>query len=313
MKNGRFTGSAAAVAVALGLIFVTQFGSQAQAGARDLSGTWDINYLLSCDASLTQTGSDVTGTFDCVDFAGTLEGTYMSSTRALSLTGSVEGFIPIVIDGEVDSTGDLMGGTFSAEQYVPEGHFVGSRLGTGSAADISGDWAIAIDGVFSGGCTADVEQDGSSLTAESDCGPVSDLEGEFNEASGQVTLTGTVLTQDLTIEAEVSADGSQMFGTWEAFPPNPLSGAFSATRRAGSDATATPVDDGDDDDDDGEDHGTPHPSATAGPAGSPGLAPTGSGPGASSASSPWLYVVVLPVAASVVLLLAAGVVYRRGA
>lgn len=283
---------AAALAIAM-LAYAGAGASVAGAGGTDLSGAWNIRYLLSCSASLTQTGSDISGSFDCGDFDGTLEGTYSSGSRALSLTGSVEGVVPFSAEGAVGSGGDAMEGSFTAQPYVPEGTFEGERLGAGDASDLSGEWTLVIDGVFSGDCTADVQHNGSAVEISADCGPISSLEGTFS--NGELVLGTTLFDEELVIRGSVSDDGGSIEGSWTvlAFDP-PLAGVFLGERVGGPLPTA-------------EDDDTPRPARTATPV-APILPGTGGGPSDSATPSAWLYVSMVLAGVALVL---ASVGYAR--
>ena len=51
-----------ATALAVGLLTL---GSRPAAAATDLSGSWNASYSLSCAATITQSGSDLSAALDC--------------------------------------------------------------------------------------------------------------------------------------------------------------------------------------------------------------------------------------------------------
>jgi hypothetical protein len=269
---------------AMAMLLLAGFGVSRAHAATDLSGTWSTHYQLTCHATLTQTEGVISGTVDCAEFQGTLAGTYSSTSGELSLTGSIEGAVPVAVEAVVASAGRSMRGSFTALPYVPNGTFDGERVGAGDASDLTGDWTLAVDGVFSGDCTVDLEHHGATVDAAGACGPISTLSGTFNSATNAISLQGPVLNTTLTIEGTVSSDGNSMEGTWAvtAFNP-PLSGVFLAERETSSQPTAapaiaTPVDGS---------HGTPAATPIV------ALPNDGGGPSASTGLSPWAYVAMI--------------------
>ncbi len=289
-----------ALALALALLVLAGFGAfQANAGGTDLSGAWNVRYLLSCDAALTQSGSAITGTVECGEFSGTLEGTYSAASGDLSLTGTVEIFVPIAVEGTVTDSGDSMSGTFTALPYVPDGTFEGERVGAGGAGDLTGDWTVVVDGVFSGDCTIDVEHNGSAVETTGECGPVPNLDGNYNSATREITLAAMVFNTELTIEGTVSSSGDSIEGTWVIAADPPLGGVLLGERVGGSPPTDTPEDDSPD---------TPEPDGATPTVAAPALPGTGGGPSASTSASSWAHMAI--VLGGVALLLT-GVGYAR--
>jgi hypothetical protein len=283
---------------AMAMLLLAGFGvSRAHAVGTDLSGTWSVRYLLSCTTTLTQSASTISGTVDCAEFRGTLNGTYNSTSGELSLTGSIEKTVPLTVEAVVASAGRSMQGSFTALPYVPNGTLDGERVGAGSASDLTGDWTLAVDGVFSGDCRVDVVHYGSAVDAAGACGPISALAGTYDSSARHITLTGPVLGQELTIEGTVSSNGNSMEGTWgvTSFNP-PLSGVFLAARETGFQPTATPL---------GGSRATPAATATVAASALPG---TGGGPSASTGLSLWAYVAMILGGGA---MLFAGARYRR--
>jgi hypothetical protein len=264
------------------LVLAGSGASRTHAGGTDLSGTWSVRYLLSCTTSLTQSGSAISGTVDCAEFRGTLAGTYSSASGELSLTGSIETVVPVAVEGVVASSGHSMQGSFTALPYVPNGTFEGQRVGAGDSSDLTGDWTLAVDGVFSGDCTVDVVHHGSAVDAAGACGPISALAGTYDSSARHITLTGTVLEQEVTIQGTVSGSGDSIEGTWTiaALRP-PLSGVFLAERISSSLPTATPV---------GGSRATPAATATVAAS---ALPRTGGGPSDSAGFPAWPYVAIV--------------------
>jgi hypothetical protein len=228
----------------------------ASAGA-DISGSWEVAYSLACTASLTQSGSDVSGSVDCgAGLSIMVDGTFDTTERALSLAGDYAG-VDVTIEGDVSDDGASIEGTWAAPPLVPEGPYTGVR-DSPNEDDVAGLWLINVENVFASECAAEIEQDGSDVSAELDCadGLSGTFEGSFTEES-QLTLTGPFgAFGSLEMRIDLDDDGESFNGVWHLLPDGP-SGVVDG-ERAGEEPDDTPR------------PATPTPL--------PGLAPTGGGP-----------------------------------
>ena len=217
-------------------------GSPASAGL-DVSGTWDAQYSITCNAAFDQAATELSATVNCgAGAAGTLEGSVDTTAGVFSLSGLV-GLIMVNLEGFIVDDGSLSG-TFSALPLAEAGTFEGVRLGPGSGTELSGEWVITLIDVFSGGCTAEIEQTGIDLTTRLECESLSPVTLEGTLAGNTVTLTGE-LTQfvDILMEATVSAEGESMEGIFRASPGSPIeiTGSFAASLRGGRAPTVEPT------------------------------------------------------------------------
>lgn len=282
MQNARMVHIASAlVATALAVGLFTLVSRPAAAGT-DLSGTWNASYSLSCAATITQSGSDLSAAVDCgKDLQVTLDGMFDSATGSFSLAGTFVA-VPVTVEGAVSSDGSSLRGTWSAPPIVSEGPFSAAREGgTPSATDLTGTWDMTVENIFSGSCQAEIEQSGSALTAQLDCerGLSGAFEGTFDPDTRAISLSGPFGPfSRLDIHGTVSEDGGSITGTWFiALEPNGVRGTIVAAREGGPGPTS-----------EGEE--TPareeeEPAATPVPV---TLPPTGSGGGEQGSAEAWL-------------------------
>jgi len=208
--------SLALVAVAVAFAWASTGGGRAQAGG-DLSGTWEATYWLTCDATFVQTDTTVTGGVDCggdltVELAGAVEG------GAFTLTGAF-GLVPLDVTGTLDAGGDGLTGTFSFPPVVQQGSFTGERVGAGEG--LTGDWIITVADIFAGGCSVDIAQTGSDLEADAECAdqPLGTLTGTYDQATGEIVLSGPFGTfTGIEVAATLAEDGRSFSGTWAVTP-----------------------------------------------------------------------------------------------
>jgi hypothetical protein len=221
----------------------------------DATGEWTAAYSLACGASIMQTGANVTGTIDCGSdiFVG-VSGTFDSVYGTLTLTGDFVGF-PVTINGQIAGDGRSLNGTWSAPPIVTEGPFSALRENEPSMTDVTGIWNINVLNIFSGSCTASMEQAGESLSASVDCegGPTGTFEGTIDPDTGAASLGGPFgQFTALEMNVNIAEDGESFTGIWRIDPTGPA-GIMSGERlssgpeeeesptRPRSRATATPA------------------------------------------------------------------------
>ncbi len=238
-------GRIARIAVPLGIAAIAAgvvLSARPAAAATDLSGDWSLSYALSCSATITQTGSDLSAAVDCgADIQVTLTGTFTPASGAFSLAGEFVSF-PVNVAGSVSSDGGSLHGIWSAPPVVSEGPFSAARSGGGSATDLTGSWGIVVENIFSGSCSVALQQDGAQLTAETQCegGPAGTFTGSFDEAAGTFTISGPFgQFTSLALSGAVSDDGNSFDGTWFIDPVGP--GGVITGERIGGGPTETPT------------------------------------------------------------------------
>jgi hypothetical protein len=295
----RFAGIGFSVAIVAAFVVggIALVPRPASAGSvSDISGAWDVEYALSCNASLAQDGSSLSGTVDCgADIVVDVEGSIDSVYRTFSLTGIFVAY-EVTVSGTVSADGSSLEGTWSAPPIVSEGPFSGSRLGgSPSPTDISGSWGIIVEDIFSGACAVEIDQAVSQITASIDCesGPAGTFEGTYDGEMHEFAISGP-FGQFTTLEMEgtVSEDTASFSGTWFITPAGP-GGVLSGERVGGPP-------DGDEE--------TPTRARSEGetptPEGPITLPPTGNGPGPAGTIA-WAYgAMVAALALSAVSLLA---------
>jgi hypothetical protein len=288
-----FSVALVAAVVVAGIAFAPRPASAG--GASDISGAWNVHYALSCNASITQDGSALSGTVDCgADIAVQVEGTIDTVYRTFSLTGTFV-TLPVIINGTVSADGSSLEGTWSALPIVDEGPFSGARLsGSASPMDISGSWGITVENIFAGACTVEIDQAASQVTASIDCdnGPSGSFEGTYDSDTREFALSGPFgQFTGLEMDGTISDDGGSLSGTWFVTPGGP-GGVLTGERVGGP-----PPDDGD------ETPTRPRPTRAT-PTTSITLPPTGNGAGPAGTAA-WAYgTIVAALALSVVSLLA---------
>lgn len=236
---------AIAAGTALAVAAVITWGSGTSGAVFDLSGTWDAQYNITCTAAFDQQAAALTADVDCGGGGvGTLTGTVDVGAGVFSLSGQL-GQVPVSVDGTIVDD-DSLAGTYSALLLAESASFEGVRVEPGVAGDLTGDWLITLTDVFSGGCTADIEQSGVALTAVLSCSETSPATVEGTLDGATVTLTGPFTgLADLSLEATVSEDGGFMDGLF-LLSPAELTGTFAAELRGGPNPTleAEPTDTG---------------------------------------------------------------------
>lgn len=206
----------------------------------NVSGTWDVDYALTCDAVFDQQETELSATLDCGgSVGGTLMGSADMAAGVFTLAGQVS-VLGLTIEGLIVDD-DSLGGTYFATnpiQALPvaeTGAFEAVRIDPGSGAGLNGQWVMALVEILSGGCTMEVEHTASDLTARLDCESFGiDLEGTLDGST--LTLMGPLETgvgTVLLVETTVSEDGASAEGGWEISPPG-MTGSFAASRQADS-------------------------------------------------------------------------------
>ena len=203
----------------------------------DLSGTWDAHYSLSCAAAFSQEATELSAAVDCgAGAAGTLEGSFDEAAGTFSLSGQIglftASFEGIIVDGDSLSGTFSTASTLSAVPLAEGGTFEAVRVNPGGT-ELTGEWDMTLEDVFSGGCTIEIEQADFDLTAGLDCDSFGiTLEGALDGRA--VTLEGSLTAfvgAVLFVGVTVSDDGDSVEGTWRISPPG-ITGSFTATRRA---------------------------------------------------------------------------------
>ena len=204
----------------------------------DLSGTWDAHYSLSCSAAFSQEATVLSAAVDCgAGAVGTLEGSFDEAAGTFSLLPGALGVFTLSFEGIIVD-GDSLSGTFStasallAVPLAEDGTFEAVRANPGGT-ELTGEWVMTLEDVFSGGCTIEIEQADFDLTAGLDCDSFGiTLEGALDGRA--VTLEGSLTAfvgAVLFVGVTVSDDGDSVEGTWRISPPG-ITGSFTATRRA---------------------------------------------------------------------------------
>lgn len=218
-----------AITIALVLAAAAALRSPAIAGG-DLSGTWDAEYHLACDVTFSQSGSELSADVNCGDeFSGSLAGSFDSEARTFTLTG-LFGVLTIDVQGTLSADGTAIAGSWSSLPFVRSGTLAGARSDAGTG--ISGRWAVTVEGVFGGSCTAEIEHEGNDLSAHVVCDAreLGTFTGTFDAATGAATLSGQFSEfAELTMEGTVSQDRHSFSGTWQLGTGGPQ-GIFEATR-----------------------------------------------------------------------------------
>lgn len=201
----------------------------------DVSGTWDADYALTCDAVLDQEATELSAVLDCGGtVGGTLEGSADTAAGTIALSGEISVFT-LSIEGLIVDD-DSMGGAYFLTDpillfpFAETGAFEAVRVDPSSGDELNGEWLMSFSEILGGGCTLEVEQVVIDLTGRLDCQSFGiNLEG---------TLVGNTLSMmgpigvgfDLLIETTVSEDGTLAAGSWEVTPPG-MTGSFAASRR----------------------------------------------------------------------------------
>lgn len=236
--------SAIGALVAIVLIGGTFLGGKPAAARVDLTGTWTAEYSLACSATFTQDGMAVHAVLDCgSDIVIGLDGTFDEMSRSLMLTGDFTGF-PVNVSASVSDDGALMSGTWTAPPLVDGGPFHGAREGAPlDASEVTGTWNFNVQNIFSGSCTADIEQDGVELTADVECdsGPSGQFTGTIDPKTNHSSLEGpfgnfNVLHMDMSL----SKDEESFNGIWVIIPGGPA-GTLSGDRVSGPAGDRTPT------------------------------------------------------------------------
>ncbi len=221
------------------LALAAGFGRGAHAGqAIDISGDWTIHISgpieVDCDASITQTGSDLAFVATCAGIPiDDLSGSIDSSTGAFTATGSIIGY-GVDIAATVAADGNSFAGTWST--FIGSGTLTGTRatpaatptpLPTLSApVDVSGTWRVTFSGIFGGSCVSVFEQTGSDLESAAQCDIIGGLQlsGTIDPTTGALSLRGG----GISLEGAVHDGGDAISGTWDAF--GFVTGTFTASR-----------------------------------------------------------------------------------
>lgn len=207
----------------------------------DLSGTWDVDYALTCDAVFDQQETELSATVDCGgSVTGTLVGSADTAAGVFSLTGQI-GVLTLSIEGLIVDD-DLLGGTYSTSTpittfpFADAGTFQAVRGEPGSGTGLNGEWVMALVDILSGGCTLEMEQVAVDVTGSLDCESFGiSLEGSLD--GNRLTLMGSIppifLAADLVIEVTISEDGELAEGEWDLSPPG-MTGSFTASHQSSS-------------------------------------------------------------------------------
>lgn len=203
----------------------------------DVSGTWDADYALTCDAVLDQQATELSAVLDCGGtVGGTLEGSADIAAGTIALSGGI-GVLTLSIEGLIVDD-DSMGGAYFTTNpilvfpFAETEAFEAVRVGPSSGDQLSGEWVMSLSQILGGGCTLEVEQVVLDLTARLDCQSFGiDLEGTLvgNTLSLMGPLSGLGGGVDLFVETTVSEDGTLAEGSWEITPPG-MTGSFAVSR-----------------------------------------------------------------------------------
>lgn len=197
----------------------------------DLTGDWLIQLggepLRRCRAALEQSGSELSGTFECDGLgSGAVAGPI--STNGFSLRGSLSGG-SLEIAGIVSQDGKALGGTWRSDTvwWPVAGLREGERAGP---ADLTGDWNVSLSGGFPLTCRSAIQQTGTDVGAMVDCGVIGPgtLTGTIDPATGVYHLTGS-MAGATEVLAVLSEDGAATIGGWKAGSFD-LSGALTGRR-----------------------------------------------------------------------------------
>lgn len=219
------------VVVAVVVSIAAFWGPPSALAEIDVSGTWDAEYSLTCDAVFNQKASDLSAAVNCgAGAAGTIEGSV--DGPMFSLSGQV-GYLAVTLEGTQNPNGSLLG-TFSATPLAESGSFEAVRVDQEAGADLSGSWVITLADVLAGDCTVDIQQTGVELTTELSCETLlpTTLEGSLDGAT--IMLSGPfAASTDILLEGQLSEDGGSIDGVWRVSPGRSLevTGTFSASRR----------------------------------------------------------------------------------
>lgn len=207
----------------------------------DVSGTWDVDYALTCDAMFDQQAMELSATVDCGgSVGGTLAGSVDMAAGVFSLAGEI-GVTTLSIEGLIVDD-DSLGGTYfmtnpiASFPFAESGIFEAVRVEPGSGEGLNGQWVMALADILSGGCTMEVQQVAVDLTGSLACESFAiNLQGTLD--GNTLTLMGSIppifVAADLVVITTVSEDGASAEGGWQLSPPG-MTGSFAASRQAGS-------------------------------------------------------------------------------
>ena len=203
----------------------------------DVSGSWYVDYALTCDAVFDQQAMELSATVDCGgSVGGTLVGSVDMDAGVFSLAGEI-GVMTLSIEGLIGDD-DSLGGTYfitnpiAAFPFAESGVFEAVRVEPGSGAGLNGQWVMALADILSGGCTMEVQQVTVDLTGSLACQSFAiDLAGTLE--GNTLTLMGSIppifVAADLVVITTVSEDGATADGGWQLAPPG-MTGSFAASR-----------------------------------------------------------------------------------
>ena len=215
----------------------------------DISGVWDASYSLTCNAVFDQEATELSATVNCgAGAVGTLVGSVDAAAAVFSLSGQL-GALAVSLEGFIVDD-DSLGGTYSAPVMRLNETFEAVRVDPGSGTELDGEWIITLGGIFAGGCTIEIEQDGVDLTTMLDCASISPLSGPLSGVTlvgtldgNEVMLMGPVVNfvgDMVLMDATVSEDGDSVEGIWQISPVEVI-GSFTASRRTDSAGSLPPA------------------------------------------------------------------------
>jgi len=234
-------------------------GSSSQSAAvLNLAGTWQastnskLGFNTFLAGTLTQTGTQISGTLTIGDSpcatSGTLSGSVSGSTVTLSL---MEGSQSVSLTGTVTPDGNSITGTYQAQSggctNGDSGTFTATRV-TSTVLNLAGNWEASTDSVlgFSTFLSGTFTQTGNQISGTmsisgSPCAVSGILSGTVTGTS--VTLTLIEGLQSVSLIGTAAPDGNSITGTYQAPAGGCLngdSGTFTATRIT-SNAGCAPV------------------------------------------------------------------------
>ena len=202
---------------AAGLLLM--LAGQAAQASNHISGSWTVNYSISCSASLTQDGDRITGSVECgPGIVSDVEGSFSAGDRSFAFSGELAGFA-VVIDGTMSSDGERIAGTVSGFPLLQDGEFSGVRDRNPDPTGMTGLWLIDLRNVFAGFCSVDIEQDGRDVAGELSCPGSSTgmFEGTFDSETREMVLNGSFGFFG-SLEMRVVHEGDTFNGVWRLLP-----------------------------------------------------------------------------------------------